>query len=171
MSAEDAIIQSFAEAVTESQSRVLHEAVLDLMLEAEAAAVILCDSGGNILTNTSWQDQEHVESVAALAAGSFAATQALASLAGEARFNSVAHEGASSSVYIQRIANEFLLVVQFGTSTSLGLVKLYAEKAELAIAGLLSMVMENGGTAGPDAEVFEMDASDSVFNLPSSAQA
>lgn len=164
-------MQSLAEAVTESQSRVLHEAMLDLMLEAEAAAVILCDSGGNILTNTSWQDQEHVDSVAALAAGSFAATQALASLTGEARFNSVAHEGTSSSVYIQRIAHEFLLVVQFGKSTSLGLVKLYVEKTEHTIAGLLSIVMENGGMACQDAEVFEMEPIESVFNLPSSAQA
>ncbi|MFT5240239.1 MAG: putative regulator of Ras-like GTPase activity (Roadblock/LC7/MglB family) [Candidatus Promineifilaceae bacterium] len=169
MSAEDMVMQSFVEAVTESQSRVLHEAMLDLMLEAEATAIVLCDSGGNILTNTSWQDQEHVESVAALAAGSFAATQALASLAGEACFNSVAHEGTSSSIYIQRIAHEFLLVVQFDKSTSLGLVKHYAEKTDLAIAGLLSIVMENGGTAGHGAKLFEMDASESVFGLPKSA--
>ena len=133
-------MQTSASAVTENQSRVLHEALLDLLLEAEATAVILCDRGGNIVTNTSWNEDTQVETVAALAAGSFASTQELAMMTGESHFQSVSHEGENTSIYIRSVATQFLLVVQFGAGTTLGLVKLYTDKTAQKAHALLSVL-------------------------------
>ena len=164
-------MQTTASAVTENQSRVLHEAILDLLLEAEASAVILCDRGGNIVTNTSWSEDTQVETVAALAAGSFAATQELATMTGETHFQSVAHEGDSSSIYIHSVAMQFLLVVQFGSATTLGLVKLYTDKTAQKAHALLSVLTHQSLAVAKMSDAsFEFDAEAPVFELATKSE-
>lgn len=160
-------MENVISSITASQSRFLNEVVLDLLLEAEASAVILCDHGGNILTNTSWSEDAAVDTFSALAAGAFAATQELATMNGEAQFNSVWHEGETVSVYIQRVAEDFLLIVRFNKSTTLGLVKLYADKATQSMLALLSVLSLPGATQPHGMARFELQEESNLFRLSS----
>ncbi len=157
-------------AVTNNQGRVMQEAILDLMLEAEASTVILCNRNGHVLSHTSWSGEANVDSVAALSIGSFAATQELARLTGENEFTAVAHEGANSSVYIHAVQRDFLLVVQFGKSTTLGLVKLYAQKTAQKLDNMLSALADQAPGSTQTRLQFEMDDKSPVFKLPATAE-
>lgn len=157
-------------AVTNNQGRVMQEAILDLMLEAEASTVILCDRSGNVLSHTSWAGESNVDSVAALAIGSFAATQELARLTGENEFTAVAHEGTCSSVYIHAVQRDFLLVVQFGKSTTLGLVKLYAQKTAQKLDAILSSLADQEPRSAQTRLQFELDEESPIFKLPATAE-
>ena len=97
---------------------------------AEAKSTYLCDKGGNIVAQYSiGADDARADNISALAAGSFFATQELARLIGEGGFHCVFHQGGDSSVYMQSLNCEMLLLVVFGRESNPGLVRLYISQA------------------------------------------
>jgi hypothetical protein len=65
-----------------------------------------------------------------LAAGSFAATVAMAKLLGQAgAFEQLFFEGREHSVYTSAVGDGFLLTIAFGSSAKPGLVRLLAQEA------------------------------------------
>jgi len=116
------------EGLTEEQSRRLNDMLLDLMVRAEAEAVLLCDRGGNILAQQQVAEYPHQDNIAALAAGSFFATRELARLVGEPEFRCVLHQGRKKSVYMQGTKTDLLLLVFYGRESNTGIVKLFADK-------------------------------------------
>jgi len=114
-------------ALTEETSRAIHK-ILDTLLEkVEAEAVFLCDGGGNILAENSIEAYGNIENIGALAAGSFFATLELAKLVGEPKFRSMNQQGENSSIYMEGLTEDLLLVIIFGPDSNVGLVKLYAK--------------------------------------------
>jgi len=61
---------------------------------------------------------------AALAAGNFAAVDAMAKLIGESEFSLLFHKGEKSSIHFSKANNETLLITMFNKNISLGLVRL-----------------------------------------------
>ena len=150
--------------LTAEQGRQLTQAVSDLLVQAEATAVLLADVGGNIIAQFPVQNEN--ETIAALAAGSFSATRELASLSGESSFNSIIHEGRDTSIYLQSISGQYILLVIFQKTTTTGLVKLYTQKMakelESKLAGISEQDLSNAGCA----VAFEIDESAQVFEAP-----
>lgn len=128
------------EAISASQEVQLRQMVEDLTVQAEAEAVLVTDTGGNLLTSSSTLPDDELQTIAALGAGSFAATRELAVMTGEEGFQSVAHEGTRSGIYVRIVADAFLIIVIFEKTTTLGLVKLYAEKAACRLKEVLNAV-------------------------------
>lgn len=135
----------------------------DLAAQAEAEAVFLGDAGGNILACISPPGSETVQTIAALAAGSFSATRELAHMIGETSFSSIYHKGENSSIYIQTIEGAFLLLVIFGKGTAVGLVKLYVDKASQELAPFLQALDGQKASDHNKAHPFEMEDSSEVF--------
>lgn len=101
---------------------------------AEAKAVYLCDKGGSIISLHSRVGQfPQEDNMAALAAGSFFATQELARLIGQEGFQCVFHQGHEASIYMQNMTSDMLLLVIFGSDSNAGLVRLYAKQAAKAL--------------------------------------
>lgn len=113
----------------------LLQSVLD---RAEARAVYLSDKGGNIIAQRTMRTYAHEENMSALAAGSFFATQELARLVGEGGFHCVFHQGGNTSVYMQSLAGEMLMLVVFDRESNPGLVRLYANEIGQSIERLLA---------------------------------
>lgn len=106
------------------------EAILeDIVTRAEAQSVFLSDKGGNIIAQVVLRPVGHEDNIAALAAGSFFATQELARLIGAGNFQRVLHQGSKVSVYMQNLGPEMLLLVVFGKESNPGLVRLFTDKA------------------------------------------
>jgi predicted regulator of Ras-like GTPase activity (Roadblock/LC7/MglB family) len=154
--------------VTEDQSRQLTTALSDLSVLTEASSAFLTDYGGNIIAQVSSSGDETAQTVAALAAGSFSATRELAGMIGEPTFSSVFHKGEQSSIFIQSIAQTFLILVVFGRNTAVGLVKLYVEKACQEIEPLLKNMRSQGVAAQAKAKPFEMTTGAPIFKKPTS---
>ena len=66
--------------------------------------------------------QRQVENL--MAAGNFAAVDAMAKLVGESEFSLLFHKGEKASIHFSRVSNEYLLITMFGKDLSLGLLRL-----------------------------------------------
>lgn len=108
-------------------NREIEKILAELLEQVEAEGVFFCDRGGNIIAQRSVNKYEHTENIAALAAGSFFATLEMARLVGEPKFRSLLHQGESSSIYMEGMKGDLLLVVIFSKDSNAGLVKLYAK--------------------------------------------
>ncbi len=98
----------------------------ELLANAEARNVLLCDRGGNVIVSCGDSELENMDMVSALVAGSFAATKQLALVLGEQEFTAVFHQGAKISIFISGVGEEVLLLALFSDETNAGLVKMYA---------------------------------------------
>jgi hypothetical protein len=105
-----------------------------------------------------------VQGIAALSAGAFSATRQLAGLMGESMFQSVYHQGHNTSLYMQSLASQFLILVVFGRTTTVGLVKLYVKKLSEELDPLLQeMSRQTAASVGADRETFAIDPSARLF--------
>lgn len=153
--------------VTEEQSRLMSAVLTDLAAQSEAEAVFLGDVGGNVLAFISAPGSDTVQTIAALAAGSFAATRELARMIGETSFSSIYHKGENSSIYIQIIAGAFLILVVFGKGTAVGLVKLYVDKASQELQPFLLALDGQKPSDYSNTQPFEMAEAARIFKAPS----
>ena len=113
----------------EDASRKIDQILRELLEQVEAEAVFFCDRGGNIIASQSVSPQGNEENVAALAAGSFFATLTMAKLVGETEFQNMLHQGEKTSIYMEGLKGDMILVVIFSKDSNPGLVKLYAKTA------------------------------------------
>lgn len=113
----------------EDASRKIDQVLRDLLEQVEAEAVFFCDRGGNIIASQSVSPQGNEENVAALAAGSFFSTLTMAKLVGETEFQNMLHQGKKTSIYMEGLKGDMILVVIFSKNSNPGLVKLYTKTA------------------------------------------
>jgi len=124
-------------AMTHELSHQLDTVLQGVLDRSEAKAIYLSDKGGNIIAQRSESHYANEENMSALAAGSFFATQELARLIGEGGFHCVFHQGGNSSVYMQSLENEMLMLVVFNKESNPGLVRLYSTEAGSTLERLL----------------------------------
>jgi predicted regulator of Ras-like GTPase activity (Roadblock/LC7/MglB family) len=94
--------------------------------------VLLVDRKGFVLAHREalWAPRPPaLDSIATLVAGNAAATQALANLLGEPKFNELVKQGEKQGLYVEEVNDLTLLVMIFDTDTPIGRVKLFGKKA------------------------------------------
>jgi predicted regulator of Ras-like GTPase activity (Roadblock/LC7/MglB family) len=114
--------------------------ILDEFVDrSEASFAVLLDRGGTILSEFGALPScsTDVNVVAALAAGSFAATRELALRIGEPEFSALYQQGANWHMLISAVDDDSVLVTVFGKQTTVGLVKFYSASAVLQVAAVL----------------------------------
>jgi len=117
---------------------------LDGFLELSGArSALLIDTEGHMITRRGEVPGERLESLAALVAGSFAATHQVAQLLGEEGFHSLAHQGQEQGIQLSAVGLRTLLAVVWDSKTNLGLVRFYAKET----AENLKRVLEQSGPA------------------------
>jgi predicted regulator of Ras-like GTPase activity (Roadblock/LC7/MglB family) len=125
---------------------------LDQFLElSKARTAMLVDKEGHLVTHRGEPLKTSMESIAALIAGSFAATKEMARLLGETAFSILFHQGARDSIQLQLIGNRTLLAILFDGRTNLGMVRFYAQEAAQRLETVLTSISE----AGRDADLSE----------------
>lgn len=93
--------------------------------------------------------------VAALAAGSFAATMELAKRIGEMEFNALYHQGKGAHLFIYSVDENTIIVTVFNDQTTIGLVRFYAESAATDLGELLNKLRQKNAS-----EKFELTSKD-----------
>jgi len=89
-------------------------------------SAIVVDVAGNVIAEheNGSQCTIDVHSFAALAAGNFAAVDAMAQLVGEQEFSLHFHKGEKESINFSKINEDILLITIFGSDISLGFLRL-----------------------------------------------
>ena len=116
----------------------------DFLSKAEADLTVVIDRGGNVISQFGDRDVMDVTVIAALAAGSFAATRELARRIGEVEFNALYHQGNGSHMFMNSVDEDTIMITVFGTRTTVGLVRFYSTGAAQNVAGLLKKLQRNG---------------------------
>ncbi|MCM8528912.1 MAG: roadblock/LC7 domain-containing protein [Lentisphaeraceae bacterium] len=120
---------------------IIQKDLNDFLDLSEAQATLLCDRGGSILFSEGEFNEDSIDLVCALVAGSFAATKELALALGEDEFSAIFHQGQNSSIFISAVGDEVLLLAIFSENTNAGLVKMYAKSACRKMQGLFNEIV------------------------------
>ena len=109
----------------EEDVQLLDRALDDLLRRSEAATALIIDKGGPLISQRGALDNFDTTTIAALAAGSFCATQAIAERVGETNFSNIYQQGEHYSLIFCNIDDNVLLVVIFNAKISAGAIKYY----------------------------------------------
>ncbi len=100
----------------------------DLLTIGVHCTIIIDIAGNTIAQIDDGRSSFDVTSFAALAAGNFAAVDAMAQLVGEQQFSLHFHRGEHESIHFSKINDEILLVCIFGQDVSLGFLRLKTDE-------------------------------------------
>ena len=138
----------------------------DFLKKTEAELIVVIDRGGNVISQCGAMDVMDVTVIAALAAGSFAATRELARRIGEVEFNALYHQGNGNHMFMNSVDDDTIMITVFGTRTTVGLVRFYSASTAQNVATVLQALRTT-------AHGFSFDAKDisatPVFADPKSA--
>jgi len=116
----------------------------EFLKKSEADLTVVIDRGGNVISQFGDRDVMDVTIIAALAAGSFAATRELARRIGEVEFNALYHQGNGSHMFMNSVDEDTIMITVFGTRTTVGLVRFYSTSAAQNVAALLKKLQRDG---------------------------
>jgi predicted regulator of Ras-like GTPase activity (Roadblock/LC7/MglB family) len=114
----------------------------DFLKKAEAELTVVIDRGGNVISQYGDMTVMDVTIIAALAAGSFAATRELARRIGEVEFNALYHQGNGSHIFMNSVDEETIMITVFGPRTTVGLVRFYSTGTAQQVALLLQSLQK-----------------------------
>jgi predicted regulator of Ras-like GTPase activity (Roadblock/LC7/MglB family) len=126
----------------------------DFLKKADADLTVVIDRGGNVISQFGDISVTDVTIIAALAAGSFAATKELARRIGEVEFNALYHQGNGSHIFMNSVDDDTIMITVFGVRTTVGLVRFHSVAAAQAVATFLKSLDPNASHG------FTFDASD-----------
>lgn len=116
----------------------------DFLKKSEADLTVVIDRGGNVISQFGDVNAIDVTIIAALAAGSFAATQELARRIGEVEFNALYHQGNGSHIFMNSVDDDTIMITVFGRRTTVGLVRFYSTATAQNVSDLLKSLSRDG---------------------------
>ena len=118
------------------------DAELDGFLEfSKAKCVMLVDREGHMVTRRGEMVTNSQDSLAALIAGSFAATRETARLLGEEQFAALSHQGDRHSIQLSLVGVRTLLAIVWDERTNLGLIRFYAQETARRLEDIFEEIM------------------------------
>ena len=127
------------------------DAVLERFLaDSGCAAVLLIERSGEPLAMAGAARTLDTVSIAALAAGAFSSTAALARLLGESEFSVLFHEGVKESLHVSTVDDDTILLAIFDERTTIGMVRLFAREASQEHGLETEALRRAAGIAGAD---------------------
>lgn len=124
-------------ALTIENVAALDKVLAEFLKKADAELTIVIDRGGNVISQYGDMTVLDVTIIAALAAGSFAATRELARRIGEVEFNALYHQGNGSHIFMNSVDDETIMITVFGPRTTVGIVRFYSTATSQQVAELL----------------------------------
>jgi predicted regulator of Ras-like GTPase activity (Roadblock/LC7/MglB family) len=147
----------------EEDVQVLDQTLQELLNKSESTTAVVIDKGGFIITQRGDLSQFDITTLAALAAGSFAATQTIAGLVSEPNFNCVYQQGENYSMLAMDVDEYCILVVVFRARVGVGAVKYYAAPAAVKVAEQLKHAHERDPDGGLDLSMLNVADTEDFF--------
>lgn len=109
------------------------------LIDSGVENVIYIDMAGNSITqHDNGNSNLDYMAFAALAAGNFAAVDAMAKLIGESEFSLLFHKGEKSSIHFSKVTENTILITMFPKAISLGILRLKVSKVVTEINEICS---------------------------------
>jgi predicted regulator of Ras-like GTPase activity (Roadblock/LC7/MglB family) len=115
--------------LTKTEITQIHRALLQMLKQSEAKCAMLVDADGKCLAKKGFTANIDTDALAALIAGSFSSTRAMAQLVGETDFSVLFHQGERDHVHNILVDNNTILTVIFDDRTTIGMVRLYSKES------------------------------------------
>jgi len=141
----------------------LDAALRDLLAKSDATTAIITDRAGFCLTQCGETERFDTTSIAALASGSFEATQAIARMIEEPNFSCVYQQGEQYSMLVNSIDEQTVLIVIFPCTVSVGLVRYYAGETIGAAAEQFTKARDRAPGEGIDLAMLNLADTGDVF--------
>ena len=143
--------------------RELDRVLGDLVSRSEASAALIIDKAGFLIAQTGEFGEFDSTTLAALAAGTYAATQSMASVISEPNFTCVYQQGENFSLLVRNVDLETLLVVVFQAHVSVGAVKYFANSAVPRLATQFDLAQKRAPDTAIDFAMMNMENSSDFF--------
>ncbi len=147
----------------EEDIALFEDALQELLSRADATTAMLIDKAGFLIAKCGNQRQFDLTSIAALAAGAYAATQTIANLIREKNFNSVYQQGERYSILVTNVDENCLLVTIFRAVVGVGAVKYYAGSTCQRIATQMKIAHQRKPEATIDLSLLNLADPGEVF--------
>jgi predicted regulator of Ras-like GTPase activity (Roadblock/LC7/MglB family) len=115
--------------ISDEQMQMIDGVLTKLQHVTGSNFVALISTSGQPITVVPPDADSDTLSLAALAAGSFAATRQLAQVLKEREFTLLFHEGKESNLHVMQVTEQILMLLTFGRETQVGRVRLYTSRA------------------------------------------
>lgn len=114
-----------------AQKREISQTLRELGRHIDAPLVMLVDIGGHLVQCQGRYSEEKCTGLASLAAAIYGASNEISEFLGlDDEYRQQLHEGKRDSLYIVAVGDELLLVIAFTHRTKLGMVRLFAQRAQ-----------------------------------------
>lgn len=123
--------------LTKEDVAALDSLLMDYLQKSEASLTVVIDKGGTVIAQYGDSGSIDITIVAALAAGSFAATKELARRIGESEFSALYHQGKGQHIFMSALDEHTIIITVFGEKTTVGLVRFYTVNVSSQLAALL----------------------------------
>lgn len=108
--------------------RNINRILREFLKLSNAKCALLVDKEGHMITKQGVTRSFDMDTISALVAGSFAATKEMARVLGEDEFSILFHQGKTDNIQLSLVGDRTLLTVIFDDSTTIGMVRLYANE-------------------------------------------
>lgn len=154
--------------LTKSDITQIHRNLLQMLKQSEAKCAILVDADGKCIAKQGFTQNIDTDALAALIAGSFASTRAMAALVGESDFSVLFHQGEKDHIHNILVDNDTILTIIFDDRTTIGMVRLYSKETAKLIRENLDKAREKRVPMGQHYDKIEQDVEDRLDDLFSS---
>jgi predicted regulator of Ras-like GTPase activity (Roadblock/LC7/MglB family) len=150
--------------LTKTEITQIHRTLLQMLKQSEAKCAILVDADGKCLAKKGFTQNIDTDALAALIAGSFASTRAMAKLVGESDFSVLFHQGEKDHIHNILVDDDTILTIIFDDRTTIGMVRLYSKESAKAMRETLDKAREKKLPAGRHIDI-ERDVEDRLDDL------
>jgi predicted regulator of Ras-like GTPase activity (Roadblock/LC7/MglB family) len=147
----------------EEDIHTLDRVLAELLKSTDAAAALILDKGGFLITQQGNTSAFDVTSISALASGAYLANQTIANLVSETNFDSVYQQGENFSMFTTNVDEQCLLLVIFPARVGVGIVKYHAMQVRERIAAQMLTAQQRDPGAGLDLSVLNMADPSGLF--------
>lgn len=151
--------------ISDEQMKVIDGVLAKLQHVTGSHFVALVSTSGQPITVSPPDVQSDTLSLAALAAGSFAATRQLAEVLKEREFTLLFHEGKESNLHVIQVTDQILMLLTFGHETQVGLVRLYTTRALTVLKPIFERAQDGEGDAGLMDADYSLEAGSALDDL------
>jgi len=124
--------------LSSEQAKLIEEALAGYLNEAGIKTALLVDPDGHLVSRAGEADKIDPVAFGALVSANFASTQQIASQMGEPEFDAFFIQGKERDLYLHAVDDRAILVSIFLRTTTLGMVKVLAEKTVKQLGQTLS---------------------------------
>lgn len=115
--------------LTKTEITQIHRTLMQMLKQSDAKCAMLVDADGKCLAKRGFTSNIDTDALAALIAGSFSSTRAMATLVGETDFSVLFHQGERDHIHNILVDNNTILTVIFDDRTTIGMVRLYSKES------------------------------------------